>query len=190
MPCRCYDDTSIYDDPFRVSSHSAGHRDTPIIKEGTHIALAWITQVKNDSNFAFTLFQNDPTKHPVYNGCQFLPDEPIHVSPRSTMDFSWFVIPWHDYGRLLVRGPSRNVIWQVVPFVNRDKDTLQGRLAKGGVVQNVDLGDLGGPLLGDQIEFQLNASNTGIKFERTGAGVGYIVNWSIKLVSTVYKAIA
>src|SRR5215208_1740123 len=91
------------------------------------MTLAWITQVKNDSAAALTLLQNDPSKHPVCNGHQYQQDEPIRVPPGATMDFSWFVIPWRDYGRLLVRGPGGEVVWQVGPFEGGDTDVLQGR---------------------------------------------------------------
>lgn len=153
------------------------------------MALAWITQVKDDSDVALTLLQNDPSKHPVCNGHQFRPDEPIRVPPGATMDFSWFVILWRDYGRLLVRGPHGEVTWQVGPFLNGDGDVLQGR-AGSTVVQNIDLGGRGSPLTGDQHEFRLHATKTGIAFEPTGAGVSNVFGWAVKLVATVYRAFA
>jgi len=151
------------------------------------MALAWITQVKNDSNVTLTLLQNDPSKHPVSNGHQFGPDEPIRVPPGATMDFSWFVIPWKDSGRLLVKGPNGAVTWQVGPFVDINTDTLQGR-APGVVPQNIKLGDRGGPLTADQMEFQLHATNSGITFVPKGAGVGNVFGWTVKLVATVFGA--
>ena len=145
------------------------------------MALAWITQVKNDSAATFTLLQNDPSKHPVCNGRQYRQDEPFRVPPGATMDFSWFVIPWRDYGRLLVRGPGGEVAWQVGPFEGGGTDVLQGRSA-GGVVQNIRLGDAGGPFTAEQLEFRLHATKGGIAFESTGS-VGRILSldWGPKL---------
>jgi hypothetical protein len=107
------------------------------------MALAWITQVKDDSDVALTLLQNDLSKHPVCNGHQFRPDEPIRVPPGGST-----------------------------------------------VVQNIDLGGRGGPLTGDQHEFRLHATKTGIAFEPTGAGVSNVFGWAVKLVATVYRAFA
>jgi hypothetical protein len=149
------------------------------------MALAWITQVKNDSATTLTLFQNDPSKHPVCNGRQYQQDEPIRVTPGATMDFSWFVIPWRDSGRLLVRGAGGDVTWQVGPFEDSSTDILQGRSA-GGVVQNIRLGDTGGPFTADQLEFRLHATKGGVAFESTGS-TGRILSlaWGPKLVGKV-----
>ena len=57
------------------------------------MTLAWIAQARNDSEHTIALLQNDPSKHPVCNGRQFRPDEPIRVPPGAAMDFSWFVSP-------------------------------------------------------------------------------------------------
>ena len=153
------------------------------------MALAWITQVKNDSAATLTLLQNDPSKHPVCDGRQYRQDEPIRVPPGATMDFSWFVIPWKDFGRLLVKGPKGEVTWQVGPFLDGDNDVLQGR-APGVAPQNIRLGGRGGPLVGDQVEFRLHATKGGIAFEPTGAGVGNVFGWAVKLVATVFGAFA
>ena len=150
------------------------------------MALAWITQVKNDTAVALTLLQNDPSKHPVCNGHQYQQDEPIRVPPGATMNFSWFVIPWRDFGRLIVRGPGGAVTWQVGPFENESTDTLQGR-SSDGVVQNIRLTGIGGPFTAEQIEFRLHATKTGISFEATG-GLDRILslNWGPKLVGKVF----
>jgi len=89
------------------------------------MSLVWITSVINHRGETFQLRQNDPTKHPVINGHHYKRDEVITVGPSANLNASWFVIPWTQYGRLLVNGPAGNLRFDVGPGFGDNLDHLR-----------------------------------------------------------------
>src|SRR4051794_40169336 len=125
------------------------------------MAMAWVTRAVNATEHAFTIMQNDPTWHPVVNGRQYGPDEPIDVNRMvkkgepitipplppwlpngltypapndviTDLSVRYCVVPWQGFGRLRLTGPSGKWIdYEVGRFVSGDKDHLRGVLSPG-----------------------------------------------------------
>jgi hypothetical protein len=138
------------------------------------MAMAWVTKVENSTSGEYTILQNDPTWHPVINGKQYRPDEPIIISPKilagstisipipsvpsippityvtptdinTKLNIEYCVVPWQSYGRLRLIGPNQKwVDYEVGRFVSPDKDHLRATFSDGSLVFVQELGNIGG----------------------------------------------
>jgi hypothetical protein len=146
--------------------------------------MAWVERIENHSGMFLTLLQNDPTWHPVINGHQYAPDEPIRVAPGTNVDCSFFVIPWQDFGRLEVQGPGGTVTWKVGPVGDGD-DFLKGS-AQGAKEQQIELGPRGNQFI-CTIGYHLVATDTEIQWlnPRHG-GEEHLIGWAEQLFRAIF----
>jgi hypothetical protein len=145
------------------------------------MAMAWITRAVNATDHNFTLLQNDPTWHPVVHGKQYAPDEALYIprmaragqpwipDPRfpwitvtppsdvvTDLSLRYCVVPWQEYGRTRLVGPSGNYVeYQVGRFVNADTDHLRGVLSNGETPLMVELGPTGGAWWSVSYDFEI-----------------------------------
>lgn len=154
--------------------------------------MAWVEQVENNSNMSLTLLQNDPTWHPISNGRRYWKDEPISVAPGSRKSFSYFVIPWVDYGRLRIRGPHGYVDAVVGPKAGAGGDDfLRFTSNRFGRIEDIKLGPRGNQFV-CSARFKMVFDNQNLKFEYLGQGpearfgfLGPISNFIHNVVETL-----
>ena len=136
-----------------------------------YACMAWIERVENNSGMQLRLLQNDPSWHPVRksDGRRFMQDEPIEVGPRSSEDFSYFVIPWEDHGRLRIEGPGGAVNAVVGPRRGTQIDHVKFRCGSGDL-QDIQLGARGNQFV-CSVRFKLVIDDSEARFVNLGPGL-------------------
>ncbi|WP_089100119.1 hypothetical protein [Streptomyces hyaluromycini] len=92
------------------------------------MATVWLEKVFNQSDYSFTLLQNDGTWRPYCRerGKSYGRDEEIVLSGGDVLTFDHFFLPWVDWGRLRVQGPEGGIDFVVGPVSWSSLDNLRG----------------------------------------------------------------